>query len=163
MKTEKVTLQLATKEARELYKTGSKEIQTILESTLGKDFFSQSVCDRVNTMDDVFRETGRPHTPAFNDVPEDLRPYFKEVYDNVIIVEALNEGEKMDIYNSDKARYYPWFITNGSAAAFAFRYSAYDFTAASAASGSRLSLKNSDLAKHYGVQFKDKVRKMLEL
>ena len=39
------TLQLSEQKARELYRSGSKELKTVLEESFGKDFFSQDVTE----------------------------------------------------------------------------------------------------------------------
>ncbi|WP_165025290.1 hypothetical protein [Dysgonomonas sp. ZJ279] len=70
------------------------------------------------------------------------------------ITKALNEGKEIDIHNREP-RYYPYFRTNGSAAAFAFRYSYYGSTDASAASGSRFAYHESDISDYSGIQFLD--------
>lgn len=146
---------------RDLYKS-SDEFKTALETTFGKEFFNQDITERINGWEDMLAETGRPDVPAFSDVPEDLRPYFKAVYKNVVMVEAYNEGERMDIYNSNRYRHYPWFRTNGSPSGFAFFVSPYASTAAHAGSGSRLSLKSEKLANIVGTKHKDICREMLE-
>lgn len=138
------TLQVSEQKARSLYKTGSNEMKELLEENFGKAFFSQSVIDRIDGWKDMLTETGRPDVPEFSDIPEDLRPFFKSVYKNVVMAEAYNEGEKMDIYDSTKYRYYPYFRTNGSPSAFAFDDSRYAAASAYAGSVSRLALKHGN-------------------
>ena len=53
------TLQLSEQKARELYRSGSKELKTVLEESFGKDFFSQDVTERVKTYLDACHELGR--------------------------------------------------------------------------------------------------------
>ncbi len=122
------TLQITEANARRLYKDTTPEFKATLEDTFGKEFFSRPVTERIDGWEDMLSETGRPDVPDFVDVPEDLRPFFKAVYKNVIMAEAYNEGEKMDLYDSDKWRHYPYFRTNGSPSAFA---SAMRFTGTS--------------------------------
>ena len=55
------TLQLSEQKARELYRSGSKELKTVLEESFGKesfgkDFFSQDVTERVKTYLDACHE-----------------------------------------------------------------------------------------------------------
>lgn len=146
---------------RGIYKS-SDEFKSVLESAFGKEFFNQNVEDRINGWEDMLSETGRPDVPEFSDVPEDLRPFFKAVYKNVIMAEAYNEGERMDIYDADTPRHYPYFRTNGSPAAFAFDDSYCDCSHADAGSGSRLALKSEKLANLVGTKHADIVREMLE-
>lgn len=156
------TLQITEANARRLYKDATPEFKATLEDTFGKEFFSRPVTERIDGWEDMLSETGRPYVPDFVDVPEDLRPFFKAVYKNVIMAEAYNEGEKMDIYDSDKWRHYPYFRTNGSPSAFAFGDADCDNGLADAGSGSRLSFKSSELAEHAGKKHKDIFREMLE-
>lgn len=156
------TLQLSGQKARSLYKSGSNEMKELLEENFGKDFFNQDVTDRIDEWEDMMAETGRPDVPEFSDVPEDLRPYFKSVYRNVVMVEAYNGGERMDIYNSSKYRYYPWFATNGSPSAFAFYGSDCEHSYANAGSGSRLSFIKKEHAIHAGKKHTKIFREMLE-
>ncbi|MDR2919714.1 MAG: hypothetical protein LBV72_10175 [Tannerella sp.] len=136
--------------------------RALLEDLYGKDVFEkQDVKDRIKTLEDCFEETGRPITPEFNDVPDDLREYFKSVYNAVIITEALNERQTLDLYNREKPRHYPYFETNGSPAGFAFYDSDCDHDYASAGSGSRLSFISGDLAAYAGKIFKDQFRDLL--
>lgn len=113
------TIQITDQEARKLYETSNDEWKGILERHYGKEFFSQDVNDRIDGWEDMMAETGRPDVPAFIDLPEDLRDHFQKYYRVVIMNEAYNQGEKMDIYNSDIYRYFAWFRTNGSASGFA--------------------------------------------
>lgn len=159
----KKPLQLSDQEARRLYKTATPEWKEVLENNYGKEFFNQNIIDRIDGWEDMLAETGRPDVPEFSDVPEDLRPFFKGVYENVVMVEAYNEGEKMDIYNSDKPRYYPYFRTNGSPSSFAFYVSDCVCSGASAGSGSRLALKDQALSDHVGTKHIDIWRKIIEL
>ncbi|MBD8389631.1 hypothetical protein [Dysgonomonas sp. BGC7] len=127
---------------RGLYKS-SDEVKSALESEFGKEFFTLDISERINGWEDMMEETGRPDAPVFVDLPEDLRDHFRKYYRVVIMNEAYNEGERMDIYDSSKARHYPYFLTNGSPSAFAFRGSIFDSTNAHAGSGSRLALKSA--------------------
>ncbi|WP_419033057.1 hypothetical protein [Dysgonomonas gadei] len=104
---------------RGLHKS-SDEVKSALETVLGKEFFSKDITERIDGWEDMMAETGRPDVPQFVDLPEDLRDHFQKYYRVVIMNEAYNEGEKMDIYNSDIARHYPYFKTNGGPSGFAF-------------------------------------------
>lgn len=128
----------------------------LLENLYGKcTFENQKVQDRVKTFEDALEETGRPNVPDFSMLPDDLVEYFESFYKAVVLVEALNEGEKVDVYNSNKYRYYPYFYPNGSASSFAFYGSTYGRTYADAGGGSRLCLKSEELANYCGETFKN--------
>ena len=155
------TLQINEKDARRLYKTASAEFKQVLEDTFGKEFFTGSVLDRVNTYEDALAATGQPDVTNFGDVPTKYVPFFRAMWRNVMIVEALNDGEQMDIYDSDKRRYYPYFACNNGPSGFAFYDSYFGSSDADAGSGSRLSLKDLDRAVHYGKKFTGEIRDML--
>lgn len=71
-----------------------------------------------------------------------------------IIVRALNEGWTPDWKDSRQLKYYPWFRMNGSVGSgFSFYVSV--FVLSDSYLGSRLVLKNAELANHIGNQFLD--------
>lgn len=146
---------------RGLHKS-SDEVKSALETALGKEFFSHDITERIDGWEDMMAETGRPDVPQFVDLPEDLRDHFQKYYRVVIMNEAYNEGEKMDIYNSEVARHYPVFRTNGGPSGFAFEYSDYVNAGAIAGSGSRLALKSDKRAQVVGTKHIDIYRDWLE-
>lgn len=148
--------------AKLYYKTASEELKTELENTFGKAFFQSDITDRVKSLKDAFKVTGRPETPSFSDLPEDLRPFFQATYNVVVINEALNEGFRGNIYNENEYRHYPWFRPSGSPSSFRFYDACYDGSSAFAGTGSHLCLKNYDIACYVGKQFTEEYRKMLE-
>ena len=149
--------------AKLYYKTASEELKTELENTFSKAFFESDITDRVKTLKDAFEFTGRPKTPSFSFLPADLRPFFQATYNVVVLTEALNEGVRGDIYNDAEKRYYPWFRPASSPSSVRFGAAAYESSNANAGSGSRLCLKNYDIACYIGKQFQEEYRKMLEL
>lgn len=149
------------KKIRGLYKS-STEVQSVLEAEFGKEFFNRDITERINGWEDMLAETGLPDIPEFTELPERLRNHFKKYYRCVVMTEAYNEGEKMDIYNEDEYRHYPYFATNGGPSAFAFEGSIYANADAVAGSGSRLSLKSKKLANIVGTKHADIYREYLE-
>jgi len=154
------TLQITAEQAKELYPTASEEFKKLLEETFGIKTFN--VNERINTWEDMLLETGRPDVPEFSDLPEDLRQYFKATYKLLVMTEAYN-GKRMDIYDENKNRYYPWFKTNGSSSGFRFHDSYCDISHAVAGSGSRLSFENPELAATAGKKHTEFYREFLEL
>lgn len=140
----------------------STEVQSVLEAEFGKEFFNRDITERINGWEDMLAETGLPDIPEFTELPERLRNHFKKYYRCVVMTEAYNEGVKMDIYNEDEYRHYPYFATNGGPSAFAFGISDYGSADAFAGSGSRLSLKSEKLAKIVGTKHADIYREYLE-
>ncbi len=140
----------------------SDAVKAALESVLGEGFFSQDITERIDGWEDMMAETGRPDVPQFVDLPEDLRNHFQKYYRVVIMNEAYNEGEQMDIYNSGIARHYPYFITKGGHSGLAFLRSYCDDASARAGSGSRLALKSGKRAQVVGTKHIDIYREWLE-
>jgi hypothetical protein len=156
-------LKLDEQKALNLYPNASKEFREMLENTFGEEFFKRDVTERIKTLNDAFKATGRPETPEFKDIPEDLRPFFKATYNVVVLSEALNEGKRFDLYDEKVNRYYPWFRTGGSPSAFGFGGAYYVISVALAGTGSRLCLKDGKLARYLATQFKEEYQKMLAL
>lgn len=149
------TLQISEQKARELYKSGSSELKSILEESFGKDFFSQKITDRVKTYEDACRELSmnpldKNKLIGFGFTKHDIA--YKKL---VTIIKALNEGWVPDVCDSSVYRWYPWFKTNGSPSSFAFDVSGYGYACADAGSGSRLCLKSKELSEYCGKQFID--------
>lgn len=111
------------------------------------------ITERVKTYEDACAELGRQ--PYNEDALMKLGLTRNDIaYQKMaVIVEALNEGWKPDVCDSDVCRWYPWFRPNGSPSSFAFDGSYYDYGSASAGSGSRLALKSEELADYCGRQF----------
>ena len=117
--------------------------------------------DRVKTYEDACKELGRE--PYDEKQLEKLGLTKNDIaYQKmVVIVEALNEGWKPDVCNSNVERWYPWFKPLGSPSSFAFLDSDFVHVCAPAGCGSRLALKSEKLADYCGKQFKDIWKEML--
>lgn len=150
-----ITLQISEQQARKMYSTVSKELKEILEASCSKEVLSGSIMDRVKTFEDACKELGRQPYNVDSLMKLGLTKNDIAYQKMVVIVEALNEGWKPDVCNSDVERWYPWFKPNGSPSSFAFRVSDFDGGDASAGSGSRLKLKSRELAEYCGEQFND--------
>lgn len=114
---------------------------------------SGDIKDRVKTYEDACAELGRQ--PYNEDALMKLGLTRNDIaYQKmVVIVEALNEGWKPDVCDSNVRRWYPWFKPNGSPSSFAFGDSLFVYGGAFAGCGSRLALKDEELAEYCGVQF----------
>lgn len=149
------TLQLSEQKARELYRSGSKELKTVLEESFGKDFFSQDVTERVKTYLDACHELGREPLDEKRLLELGLTEHDIAYQKLTLIIEALNEGWKADVCDANVRRWYPWFEPNGSPSSFAFGGSYCGCACAVAGSGSRLCLKSEKLSNYCGKQFID--------
>lgn len=134
------------------YRNGELREKQLLEQLFGTDIFNEKITDRIKTLEDAFDETGRPTTPEFADVPEDLREYFKAQYNAIVVAEALNEGTKMDYRDSNQKKWLPWFNVL-SPAGVSFDATVYGYSSAFAGRAARLCLKSEALAKYAGKQF----------
>ena len=149
------TLQLSEQKARELYRSGSKELKTVLEESFGKDFFSQDVTERVKTYLDACHELGREPLDEKKLLELGLTEHDIDYQKLTLIIEALNEGWKADVCDANVRRWYPWFEPNGSPSSFAFCGSACANAYANAGCGSRLCYKTCELAEYSAKQFID--------
>lgn len=149
------TLQISEQKARELYKSGSSELKSILEESFGKDFISQKITDRVKTYEDACHELSTSPLDKNKLMELGLTKHDIAYQKLTTIVKALNEGWVPDVCDSSVYRWYPWFKTNGSPSSFAFLGSRCDYAIACAGSGSRLCLKNEELSEYCGKQFID--------
>lgn len=126
----------------------------LLENLYGKDVFRNiDVTDRIKAFEDAREETGRHEVPNFSNVPEDLKEYFENMYQAVVITEALNEGWKPNWDDSNEPKWRPYFRMSPSS--FAFNGSYYDDSYADAGSGSLLCFKTEALANYAAKQFLD--------
>ena len=156
-----ITLQISEQQARKMYSTASKELKEILEASCGKEVLSGNIMDRVKTYEDACKELGRGPYDEKQLAKLGLTKNDIAYQKMVVIVEALNEGWKPDVCDSNVERWYPWFKPLGSPSSFAFCVSYYDYVSAFAGSGSRLALKNEKLANYCGKQFLELWKEML--
>lgn len=128
----------------------AEKLKDVIKKTNKK---SGDIKDRVKTYEDACAELGRQ--PYNEDALMKLGLTRNDIaYQKmVVIVEALNEGWKPDVCDSDVCRWYPWFRPNGSPSSFAFCDSHYDSEYAYAGGGSRLALKSEELAEYCGIKF----------
>lgn len=125
----------------------------LLENLYGKDVFrNMDVTDRIKAFEDAREETGRHEVPNFSNVPEDLKEYFENMYQAVVITEALNEGWEPNWDDSNEPKWRPYFRMSPSSFAFG---SGCGASGASAGGGSRLCFKTEALANYAAKQFLD--------
>lgn len=149
------TLQISEQKARELYKSGSSELKSILEESFGKDFFSQKITDRVKTYEDACHELSMNPLDKNKLIGFGFTKHDIAYQKLVTIIKALNEGWVPDVCDDRVYRWYPWFKTNGSPSSFAFDASDFAFAYAYAGSGSRLKFRTRELANYAAKQFID--------
>lgn len=158
------------------YKNANQEQKELLEHLFGSDVFKPAdVRERIKTFADAAKAVGiadpEEWEENYSEVEPDILAYFKLR----IIVKALNEGWE-PTFAEDEWRYYPWFwlyteeeIANmnseekkkrnlqlckiGDYAGFGSALSTDAPSRTHATVGSRLCLKNSELASYCGTQF----------
>ena len=113
---------------------------------------TKNIMERVKTIEDAFEVTGRPKVD-FSNVPEDLRAYFENQYNAVVVTEALNEGYKPNWDNSRELKWRPWFVMSPSS--FRFDAALCDYSYANAGAGSRLCSPSEEIARYSAQQFKE--------
>ncbi len=106
----------------------------------------------INALEDAFQVTGRPKTPEFADVPEDMREWFKGLYNAAVVAEAINDGWRADWSDPSQKKYIPWFDTSSG---FAFCATYWYYANAHAGDASRLCFETEAKAKHAGCKFTD--------
>lgn len=147
------TLKLDKKEAKQLYKTAPDFFKRTLESTFGKETFSEKITERCKSWEDACEIKGihpyqsLPYPDPQNDQQNAVNGFFKMT----TIAEVLNEGWQPNYSDSSEYKYYPWFDCSGGG------FSSYDyvFVRAHTAVGARLSYKTRELAIYAGKQFTD--------
>ena len=107
--------------------------------------------ESIKTVEDALKRTEMPATPEFQEVPEEMRDYFKAVYQAVVITKALVADWKADWKDSNQYKWYPWFRM--SSGGFVFTDTYYVITYSYAGFGSRLCFPTDEMAEYAGKQF----------
>lgn len=158
------------------YKNANQEQKELLEHLFGSEVFKPAdVRERIKTFADAAKAVGIEDPEEWEDNYSEVEPDILAYFKLRIIVKALNEGWE-PTFAEDEWRYYPWFylytqdeIENmnsdekkkrnlqlckiGDYAGFGYANSSYAPSDAAAPVGSRLCLKNSELASYCGTQF----------
>src|ERR1035437_4739562 len=111
----------------------------------------ETTMESIKTVEDALKRTEMPATPEFQEVPEEMRDYFKAVYQAVVITKALVADWKADWKDSNQYKWYPWFRM--SSGGFVFCHTGYDITITYAGIGSRLCFPTDEMAEYAGKQF----------
>ncbi len=108
---------------------------------------------KIKTIQEAFKKTGRPKTPSFSEVPEDMRAWFQALYNGAVITEAINEKYKADWDNPDQRKYFPYFVNRSSPAGFVFGGANYSYSCAGAGDASRLANETYENAQYASETF----------
>lgn len=150
------TLQIKQDSLLVAFRNAGKEGKQVLSDLFGKQVaLYDNITDRVKSFEDACQVLGiSTNVPEVKGLPRKHQKAIIANYKLIVIAEALNEGWKPNWQDSDEYKYYPWFDMSNPAGV---GYSATDYSASDtdANFGSRLCLKNRELAIYFGQTFTD--------
>lgn len=150
------TLQIKQDSLLVAFRNAGKEGKQVLSDLFGKQVaLYDNITDRVKSFEDACQVLGiSTNVPEVKGLPRKHQKAIIANYKLIVIAEALNEGWKPNWQDSDEYKYYPWFDMSNPAGV---GYSNANFTASYtyAHVGSRLCLKNRELAIYFGQTFTD--------
>lgn len=150
------TLQIKQDSLLVAFRNAGKEGKQVLSDLFGKQVaLYDNITDRVKSFEDACQVLGiSTNVPEVKGLPRKHQKAIIANYKLIVIAEALNEGWKPNWQDSDEYKYYPWFDMSNPAGVGGSRT---DGTAShtNANVGSRLCLKNRELAIYFGQTFTD--------
>lgn len=150
------TLQIKQDSLLVAFRNAGKEGKQVLSDLFGKQVaLYDNITDRVKSFEDACQVLGiSTNVPEVKGLPRKHQKAIVANYKLIIIAEALNEGWKPNWQDSDEYKYYPWFdMSNPAGVGYSFTSNTASHTYA--AIGSRLCLKNRELAIYFGQTFTD--------
>lgn len=150
------TLQIKQDSLLVAFRNAGKEGKQVLSDLFGKQVaLYDNITDRVKSFEDACQVLGiSTNVPEVKGLPRKHQKAIIANYKLITIAEALNEGWKPNWQDSDEYKYYPWFdMSNPAGVGYSYAHSAASATDASF--GSRLCLKNRELAIYFGQTFTD--------
>ena len=142
------TLQIKQDSLLVAFRNAGKEGKQVLSDLFGKQVaLYDNITDRVKSFEDACQVLGiSTNVPEVKGLPRKHQKAIIANYKLIVIAEALNEGWKPNWQDSDEYKYYPWFGCSATAYTASYAY---------AGIGSRLCLKNRELAIYFGQTFTD--------
>jgi hypothetical protein len=132
------TLKLDKSKAIKLFPKASPEFKEMLIDTFGKNVFSGSILDRINSIEDALNEaddeTRNDYLQAISGYTTPDRLAEEQLK---LIIKVVNEGVKFDYGNLNQKKWFPVFKFSPGVG-FVFTYSYYACANAHTYSGSRL-------------------------
>lgn len=150
------TLQIKQDSLLVAFRNAGKEGKQVLSDLFGKQVaLYDNITDRVKSFEDACQVLGiSTNVPEVKGLPRKHQKAIIANYKLIIIAEALNEGWKPNWQDSDEYKYYPWFdMSNPAGVGYSYTHNAASYT--TAVMGSRLCLKNRELAIYFGQTFTD--------
>lgn len=150
------TLQIKQDSLLVAFRNAGKEGKQVLSDLFGKQVaLYDNITDRVKSFEDACQVLGiSTNVPEVKGLPRKHQKAIIANYKLIVIAEALNEGWKPNWQDSDEYKYYPWFdMSNPAGVGYSNALNAASITYANF--GSRLCLKNRELAIYFGQTFTD--------
>lgn len=150
------TLQIKQDSLLAAFRNAGKEGKQVLSDLFGKQVaLYDNITDRVKSFEDACQVLGiSTNVPEVKGLPRKHQKAIIANYKLIVIAEALNEGWKPNWQDSDEYKYYPWFdMSNPAGVGYSHTHYAASYTYAHF--GSRLCLKNRELAIYFGQTFTD--------
>lgn len=150
------TLQIKQDSLLVAFRNAGKEGKQVLSDLFGKQVaLYDNITDRVKSFEDACQVLGiSTNVPEVKGLPRKHQKAIIANYKLIVIAEALNEGWKPNWQDSDEYKYYPWFdMSNPAGVGCSHSDDTASYTLA--AIGSRLCLKNRELAIYFGQTFTD--------
>lgn len=150
------TLQIKQDSLLVAFRNAGKEGKQVLSDLFGKQVaLYDNITDRVKSFEDACQVLGiSTNVPEVKGLPRKHQKAIIANYKLIVIAEALNEGWKPNWQDSDEYKYYPWFdMSNPAGVGYSRTSNAASNTYANV--GSRLCLKNRELAIYFGQTFTD--------
>lgn len=150
------TLQIKQDSLLVAFRNAGKEGKQVLSDLFGKQVaLYDNITDRVKSFEDACQVLGiSTNVPEVKGLPRKHQKAIIANYKLIVIAEALNEGWKPNWQDSDEYKYYPWFDMSNPAGV-GYSNTAYTASYTAASVGSRLCLKNRELAIYFGQTFTD--------
>lgn len=150
------TLQIKQDSLLVAFRNAGKEGKQVLSDLFGKQVaLYDNITDRVKSFEDACQVLGiSTNVPEVKGLPRKHQKAIIANYKLIVIAEALNEGWKPNWQDSDEYKYYPWFdMSNPAGVGYSDTNNTASYTNATV--GSRLCLKNRELAIYFGQTFTD--------
>lgn len=150
------TLQIKQDSLLAAFRNAGKEGKQVLSDLFGKQVaLYDNITDRVKSFEDACQVLGiSTNVPEVKGLPRKHQKAIIANYKLIVIAEALNEGWKPNWQDSDEYKYYPWFdMSNPAGVGYSLTSHTASYTTADF--GSRLCLKNRELAIYFGQTFTD--------
>lgn len=150
------TLQIKQDSLLVAFRNAGKEGKQVLSDLFGKQVaLYDNITDRVKSFEDACQVLGiSTNVPEVKGLPRKHQKAIIANYKLIVIAEALNEGWKPNWQDSDEYKYYPWFdMSNPAGVGCSHANNTASYTNANF--GSRLCLKNRELAIYFGQTFTD--------